>query len=165
MAQGNYGSTGDFKGKKGKNAADGKLKPTPKGQKKESDKKQLAVFSTRKSGGKFAGRVKISRSVSLAEAASGDAKAINTRITRKSDDFSPSERAEKRKADRDKGPQLGKRLAAIAAGISPGRSKIGAAISGGVSGAAIGATIGEELDANKLRRRKRAAKKKSEKDA
>jgi len=152
MAQGNYGSTGDFKGKKGKNSADGKLRPTPKGKKKDAK------------GGKFAGRVKISRSVSLAEAASGEVKPINTRVTRKSDDFSLSERAEKRKADRDKGPQLGKRLAAIAAGLTPGRSKIGAAISGGVSGAAIGATIGEELDANKRRRRKRAAKKSNKKN-
>lgn len=150
MAKGNYSSTGDFKGKKGKNAADGKLVSLLLAQEKKRAKKRPARG------------VKISRSISLAEDASGKTKPINTRTVRKSDDFSPSERAEKRKADREEGPQLGKRLAAIAAGLSPGRSKIGAAISGGVSGAAIGAAIGEEVDANKKRRRKRAKKKSKE---
>ncbi len=70
-----------------------------------------------------------------------------------SDEFSPSERAAKRKREGSGGPSLARTLTAIAASAGPGKGKIGAAISGGLSGAAIGATIGEAKDARRKRAR------------
>ncbi len=70
-----------------------------------------------------------------------------------SDEFSPSERAAKRKREGSGGPSLARTLTSIAASAGPGKGKIGAAISGGLSGAAIGATIGEAKDARRKRAR------------
>jgi hypothetical protein len=113
-------------------------------------------------GKKGAGKVKVTDSVSLAKAATGDSTPVNTRITRSAESFSPADRAAKRKADRDAEPQLGKTLAQIASGVGPGRTTIGAAISGGLSGAAVGATIGEEIHrANRAKKKKKDGQAKS----
>lgn len=109
-------------------------------------------------GGKYAGKVQLTRSVSLAEGAAGKNGKISTRITKSAEEFSPSGRAAERAEEKEKGPQLGKKLAALAAGIQPGKTAIGAAVSGGLSGAAIGATIGEEIGAAKRRRDKKRKK-------
>lgn len=128
----------------------------PKRKKQGSTAIDAKIFNRGAGGGKGAGRVKVTKSISLAKAAQGDSGTVNARITRDSDSFSPADRAETRRKKREEGPQLGKRLAAIASSIGPGKSRIGRAISGGLSGAAVGATIGEEID----RSRKAKAKKK-----
>lgn len=107
-------------------------------------------------GGKGVGRVKVTKSISLAESATGKPAKVNARVTRDSDEFSPAGELKKSKDKRASEPQLAKGLTAIAAGVRPGRTSIGAAVSGGLTGAALGATVGESIDRN--RRNKAEAK-------
>lgn len=106
-------------------------------------------------GGKYAGKVRLTRSISLAESATGKKGKVSTRVTKSAEGFSPADRAAKRAEKKADEPQLARKLTAIAAAVRPGRSAIGAAISGGLSGAAIGATIGEEISAHKRRKAKK----------
>jgi hypothetical protein len=96
---------------------------------------------------------KISGAVSMAP---GSEKPKKKR-KRKADEFSPADRLKAKQGD--KGPVLGKRLAAIASGLRPARGPVGRMINGAISGAAIGATVGEAVSADRAKKRKKKKKK------
>ncbi len=148
MAQGNYSSTGDFRGP---------------AQKQRSNKGKSRIGSTSLSQAAVSGTsrkappksTRSRKKVGPATSISSDPPAASPRI--QADAFSPSKRAN---AGDDKPKALSAKLASFGAGLPAGSGPFGKALKGGVSGAAIGASIDEFRAEKKAAAAKAKAKKK-----